>query len=105
MKVKRFLYRLVRRIKRVFDFRDMWSWEHEHCGNCGSCYRWDYKVKDEVWNLILPENVEWCPNCFIQAAGRRQIRVTMADFDWFYTFPCGPKCPSSHRGAILGPPH
>lgn len=82
----RFLYRLSRRIKHVFDLKDMWSWRGENCGKCGSCYRIDYKAKAEVWDPVLPGNVEVCLNCFITKAAQRDIPVTMSDFDWFEVY-------------------
>ncbi len=94
MNIRLFLRVFFRRLRFAFRLREIWGWEYENCGSCGSANRLTIELKDDVWVKV---NGRFggclCVDCFLQIASSKGIRIRKEDFTWMWAF--NPKMASS----------
>ena len=79
--------RLLRRLRHLLRFGEIWRWKNESCERCGSCFKLAYSLRDETWNAIYGnENGCYCLDCAIAVAKRRGVRITADDVTWLALF-------------------
>jgi len=82
-KFKIFLARLIN----TFRFKEMWTWEYEYCGRCGSCYRipvgWDTAVWIKINNGL---NGCLCGDCAVIMAEKRGVKISANDINRMWLF-------------------
>jgi len=81
MSTKMFLKHFFRRLRFAFRLRDIWEWEYENCGSCGSNYRSDYGIKDDIWIKVNGRSGGClCVDCFLQLASKKFIKIKKEHF-------------------------
>jgi len=86
-----FIIRIIRRIKYIPIFLyESFKWEYETCKICGTAFRINWAVKDEIWQNVMKvddgSGGSLCLDCFIKKAEKININLDLKDFkiDLFY---------------------
>lgn len=76
------LKRIVRRIRYIFDFRELFVWAFESCENCGHCFKIVWSVKNQKWVEVYGnEHGCLCLDCFVELAYKKNVKLEKSDFE------------------------
>jgi hypothetical protein len=79
--------RFIARLKHVFRFSEIISWEYETCGMCGMDYRLAIGIEDSKWITVNGKSGGClCLNCFLKMAEKKNITIDYDDFIHLWVF-------------------
>ena len=85
--LKHFLRLFIYRLKPLFHWREMWTWEYEKCQRCGSCFKLAYSLQDNIWMKLQGSECGClCLNCAIEKALKKKIIIKPGDLTWLCLF-------------------
>ena len=87
--IKMFARVFLSRFRNLLRFKEMWLWETEVCGRCGSCYKLVTYWTDEKWLEVTgQEEGCFCFDCFATMAQEKHMKLSYDDIQrmWYADF-------------------
>lgn len=76
--------RILRRVKYVFDLRELLNWKYESCENCGHCFKVCWTAEDKNWVEVYGNDGGClCIDCFVERARRKGVKPKIESMQVF----------------------